>query len=195
MAITNGYATLADAKAYLGITDAIDDTALEGAVEAASRALDAVTGRVFYTETATRHITADTPDLLFLPWDLVSVTTMTTDDDGDRVYETTWAANDYDLEPTSGPPYTMIMTIPVGRYNFPTQRRGVAIEGVWGYASTVPAAIKQACLIMATRYFRRKDAPFGVLGTPELGFMRITSRDPEVRQLLAPFIRTNIGAV
>ena len=37
MAIINGYATLAEAKAYLSISDSIDDTMLENMVEAASR--------------------------------------------------------------------------------------------------------------------------------------------------------------
>lgn len=195
MAITNGYCTLAEVKAYLGITDTVDDTPLEGAVMAASRAIDDHTQRVFYATTATRYFQAEAPDLLVLPDDLISVTSLSCDDDGDRVYERTWTATDYDLEPVnSGPPYLLIRTTPQGNYAFPTHSRGVAIVGSWGYAATAPEAVKQACLILATRYFKRKDAPFGVLGTPELGFMRIPSRDPEVTALLSPFRRLRIGA-
>ena len=40
MAITNGYATLAQVKAALRISDDVDDSLLEMAIESASRAID-----------------------------------------------------------------------------------------------------------------------------------------------------------
>ncbi len=40
MAITNGYATLAQVKAALRITDSVDDPLLEMAIESGSRAID-----------------------------------------------------------------------------------------------------------------------------------------------------------
>ena len=40
MAITNGYATLAQVKAALRITDSLDDTLIEMAIESGSRAID-----------------------------------------------------------------------------------------------------------------------------------------------------------
>jgi hypothetical protein len=55
MAITNGYATLAQVKSALRISDSIDDSILEMAVESASRAIDGHAARHFYsTGTATR---------------------------------------------------------------------------------------------------------------------------------------------
>lgn len=48
MAITNGYATLAEVKSALRITDSVDDTLLEMAVESASRLIDGYAGRFFY---------------------------------------------------------------------------------------------------------------------------------------------------
>ena len=42
MAITNGYATLAELKAYLGIADTVDDTMLENIIESASRSIDRI---------------------------------------------------------------------------------------------------------------------------------------------------------
>ena len=56
----------------------------------------------------------------------------------------------------------------------------------------MPDAIERAALLLATRYFKRKDAPFGVLGTPELGFMRVTAKDPEIRALLNPYRRLEV---
>jgi predicted nucleotidyltransferase component of viral defense system len=48
MAITQGYATLIQVKAALGIADGIDDPLLEMAVESASRQIDSYTERYFY---------------------------------------------------------------------------------------------------------------------------------------------------
>ena len=59
MAITNGYASLAEVKAALRITDSIDDSLLEMAVESASRLIDGFAARQFYSQgTATRYFVA-----------------------------------------------------------------------------------------------------------------------------------------
>ncbi len=204
MTISNGYTTLANLKARLKIstTDTADDAVLEAVIEAASRAIDAHCGRHFYTTTTdeTRYYTAEFADLLFLPDDVVSVTTLATDADGDRTYETTWAATDYDLEPDNaalgGEPYTRIAVTPAGRYAFPVGvRRGVKIAGKFGYASA-PKAVAEACLIQAARLFARKDAPFGAMGSPEFGqFTNIPKLDPDVAMLLRPFLRVGVGAI
>lgn len=197
MAITNGYATLAEAKAELRITDAADDTRLEDSIEAASRAIDNATGRAFYATTATKYYTPEFPDLLWVD-DLLSVTTLKVDEDGDRTYERTWATTDYDLEPYNRTPYSKIRTTPNGRYAFPADlRKSVEIAGSWGYCATGshPDDIKRACLLFAIRLFKRPDAPFGVLGGTELGFVRVPALDPDVKAVLASYIRDEIAAV
>lgn len=50
MTITNGYATLNEAKAFLGITDSVDDAIIERSVESASRTIDRMTNRRFYQD-------------------------------------------------------------------------------------------------------------------------------------------------
>ena len=52
--------------------------------------------------------------------------------------------------------------------------------------SPVPKAIKLACQIQASRWFKRQDAPFGVLGSPEFGnYTRLLSKlDPDVEFML-----------
>lgn len=189
MAITNGYATLVEIKARLGIADTNDDTTLEACIEAASRYIDNYCNRVFYATTATRYFTAIGDDLC-LPDDVLSVTTLKTDEDEDRAYETTWSASDYELDPHNGSPKTMIRTTPRGNYFFPTHRRGVEIAGSFGFNATgsYPDAINEACLLQAARYFRRKDAPFGVAGSPEFQTMTIPN-DPDVLKLIAPYIK------
>lgn len=52
--------------------------------------------------------------------------------------------------------------------------------------TTVPAAVKLACEIQASRWFKRNDAPFGVAGSAEMGTeLRLLARlDPDVEVLL-----------
>jgi hypothetical protein len=124
MPITNGYCTLAEIKTELGITDTQDDTFLEGVVNAVSREIDAITHRRFYAATQTRFFTPEWSDLLLVD-DLLTVTTLKTDEDGDGIYEITWLTSDYLLEPYNAPsesqaePYTQIRRAPNGRYWFP----------------------------------------------------------------------------
>lgn len=196
MAITNGYATLQELKTWLGISGTTDDTRLEAAIEAASRAIDAECSRQFYATTATRYFETDVPERCDLNDDLLSVTSIAYDSTGRRDY-ITLAGTDYELEPEAAP-YRTIFIAPGANVFFPIdQRRAVRVVGSWGYCTTgsQPQAVTRACLLLATRYFKRKDAPFGVVGTPELGFLRVTARDPEVRALLNPYRRYEMGAV
>lgn len=195
MAITNGYASLAELKTYLSITASTDDARLELAIEAASRAIDAECSRQFYATSATRYYQPDDPHRLTLDDDLLSVTSIAVDRSGMRDYANL-AATDYELDPEAAP-YRTVWIAPASTQAFPLVRRGVRIQGAWGYclAGDQPQAITRACLILATRFFKRKDAPFGVIGTPELGYLRVTARDPEVRALLSPYRRYQMGAV
>ena len=171
-----------------------DQVVMENVIEGASRAIEVYCGRRFYPATETRYYTAAFSDELFID-DLISVTTLQTDEDGDRTYEITWATTDYDLLPDNAAltlePYTLICTAPDGRYSFPAGiRKGVKIAGSFGYAALIPAQVREACLIQAVRLFKRKDAPFGVAGNAELGELRVISKlDPDVEMMLAPLRR------
>jgi len=63
----------------------------------------------------------------------------------------------------------------------------VQIVGVWGYA-TVPTAVKQACIILSMRQFKRYDSPTGVMGFGDM-VMHVGRVDPDVEKLLMPFKR------
>jgi hypothetical protein len=194
MAITNGYATLSEVKARLGISDTVDDTVLEGVVEAASRAIDAWTDRQFFATSATRYFTAEAGVWLAVD-DLLSVTTLktlTANAAGTRTYGNTWATTDYDLDPFNATPKRLVVVNPGGAYTFPTDPRGVEIVGSWGYASSAPTDVKEACLIQAARLFKRKDAPFGVAGSAEAGQMMLPALDPDVRAMLRKFRRLEV---
>jgi hypothetical protein len=165
-----------------------NDTELENCIEAASRAIDSYCKRRIYAAAETRYYSPRLPDWLEVD-DLLTVTTLKTDEDGDRTYETTWAVTDYDLMPTNaalrGRPYTMIQTTPNGNYSFPVGVKSVQIAGSFGYAGTTPDAVNEACLLLSTRLFKRKDAPFGIMGSPELGELRnLRADDPDLITLL-----------
>ena len=102
MAITNGYATLAQVKAALRITDSVDDSLLEMAIESASRAIDQYTARNFYNAgTAVRYY-APSDSLNVEIDDMISLVSLQTMSDDEQVYDTTWASDDYQLEPLNG---------------------------------------------------------------------------------------------
>ena len=156
MPVTNGYATLRDLKTrlHLGQGDTEDDPLLEQLLTAVSRQIDDHTGHVYYATTATRVYTAWESGRLLLPrgHDLLSVTTLKTDADLDRVYETTWATTDYDLEPANnaqeGKPYWQVCVRYGGNYAFPAAvPQGVQIAGSWGWQASVPDIVREATLL------------------------------------------------
>lgn len=183
------------------VTDPMDDNALENVIEAISRVIDEETGRFFYvTASQDRYYTAEFSDLLMDIDDIVTASAIVTDEDGDRTYERTWASTDYDLEPYNAAlhskPYTRINLAPQGRYAFPSGiRRGVKITGTFGYPA-VPKQINEATILIAMKLWKRKEAVFGVLGSADMGFIRVTAKnDPDISMLLDSFRKTSIGGV
>ena len=185
-----------EVKAALRITDTVDDSLLEMAVESASRLIDGHAARQFYSSgTAVRYFVAQ-DDFVVEVDDLANGTvTIQTAQDADGVYDTTWLTDDYQLEPLNGIldgiawPYNQIRA--VGDYLWPISggEALIKITGVWGWPS-VPIAIKQACIIQASRIFKRLDSPLGVAGFGDLGAIRVTrDLDPDVAQLVMPYKR------
>lgn len=203
MAITNGYATLVEIKARLAIPTATTshDSALEAAIEAASRRIEDDTDYFFYDTAATRYYTSDDHLTLFLPDALISVSaiaTVSASASGSRTYGFSWSATDYDLEPYSGPPYTRISRTPTGLYWFPIERKGIRITGTYGYctAGAHPRQIREACLVMAARTFERAKSPLGVVGGEGITeAIRVSRTDPDYEALITPFKRQEMLVV
>jgi len=192
------YASVAELKARVGITDAVDDAVLGAVLEAVSRGIDNYCGRHFYLSAAgtVRYYTPVAHDQVLIE-DCVALTAVAGDTDGDRTYEDTWAASDYDLLPENaaadGKPYTTIAVAQNGDYSLPVGvRKGLKLTGTWGW-SAVPDPVSEACLIQAARVFKRKDTPFGISGSPEMGQMRIGRLDPDVLWLLEPYRFVAVG--
>jgi len=193
------YATLAQFKAAVGITDSTDDTALQAVLDATDTLIDLYCDRKtgFGTATETRYYTAEDYEYV-LTDDLVSVTTLQTDDDANGTYETTWTSGtDYVLAPRNaaldGFPYTEIDTSVTWPRNFPKDvYLGVKVVGVFGFPS-VPAAVKQAEIIQAGAVWNSRTAPFGVIGSADLGGILRMSRalHPEAALILEPYRKRN----
>lgn len=192
MALTNSYASLADVKAALRITDSVDDSLLEMAIESASRLIDGYAYRYFYNAgTATRDFVAEDSYLTIID-DLISISELKTTDEIGRAY-TTWNAEDYQLRPVNGKqdglnvPYTSILSVDNLLFNKLGEQALVRVTGVWGW-SAVPIAIKQATVIQSSRIYKRLDSPLGVAGFGDLGAIRVgRALDPDVEQLVMPY--------
>jgi hypothetical protein len=196
MAITNGYCTLADVKAAARITDNLDDALIELSIEAASREIDAYTERIFYQVSGSRVFVPASATVCEID-DLVTASKVETADDG-VIFDTTYAATDYQLTPlngiASGLPQSYTQIWAIGDNVFPVWNNvtglgspaTVRITGTWGWAA-IPTAIKQACVILAMRQFKRYDSPLGIAGFGDLGVIRVGAVDPDVQSLLMPF--------
>lgn len=191
MAITNGYTTLAQLKAKLGVTDSTDDTMLENIVEAVSRWIDAYTNRIFYTTSSeTRYYTPITPFLVATD-DIATITSVKIDT-GSRAYGTALATTDYDTLPDNASakviPIMALRIAPNGTQTFyPSITKSVQIVGTFGIPAscTWVEQVREACEIQSARVYKRKDAPFGVIGTGALGQVAvIESLDSDVKALL-----------
>jgi len=199
VSITNGYATLAEVKASLRITDAIDDSLLETAIESASRMIDGFTARTFSNAgTAVRNFAA-TDEINLIIDDAITVLEVASTDEIGSTY-TIWKPTDFQLEPINSRsdglymPFTSIRA--VNDYLWPVvdQQALVRITAVYGFPA-VPIAIKQATVIQSSRLYKRLDSPLGVAGFGDMGAIRVGRYlDPDVEQLVMPFkIMRNFG--
>lgn len=210
------YITLADIKEALRITDTTDDVMLAYAITAASRAIDHYCGRQFgvLSAPAARYYTPQIEEIRpsRLRWqtaggywhryyvaidDLMTSTGLVvlTDPNGDGVFDTTLVLDtDFRLAPYNAQadllPWTKLVPVlnPNGTTGvwFPNLERSVKVTATWGWTA-VPGVVTQACLLQAARFFTRRQAPFGVAGSPSEGSeVRLLSKlDPDVAVLLS----------
>jgi hypothetical protein len=207
MAITNGYCSLADVKAAARITDSIDDTLLELSIESASREIDSYTERVFYSTGGTAVARVYIPQDIYLVEtdDIISVTSVKSDSNGNGTFDVTWETTDFQLEPLNGraggidTPATRIRAI--GDYLWPvyeprnvnSNQASVEVTGVFGF-SEIPTAVRQACILSALRQYKRYESPTGVLGFSDLGAVRVgTKLDPDVERMIQPYRKVRMA--
>lgn len=181
MTITNGYATLTQVKAELRLTTSVDDARLERCVETASRVVDNVTSRVFFTSTGFR-IFGSWGRSVFID-DAAAITLV--EESKDQQAWVVLTASQWTTNPR--PPIRQLTRI--DNNNFAGFVR--VTPTTWGLA-TIPKEVEQATLIQAIRLFKRPDTPEGVL-TGDFGAARLARIDPDVLMLLRPWSIKVIG--
>jgi hypothetical protein len=201
MAITNGYATLTQIKAYMSISDNTDNDLLEDLVESASRSIDRIANRRFYLDAvASARLYRAYSDIFVYVDDIGTTSSLVvkTDSNGNGTYAKTLTLNqDYILDPLTASslnrPFTQLTMVsntetwPI----FPglTQnglRPGVQVTARWGWPS-VPDDINMACLILTADLYKRKDAPGGILGLGDLGVVRMSPIGRDVTAMVRAY--------
>lgn len=197
------YATLDELQAWSQVPGIAKVEQMDLVREAASRAVDEWCQRHFWqdgtsAEPAPRTFVAHNSREVWLgPFnDLTTVAApvLATDTDGDGVFETAWAASDWQPLPFNQRgswPHTSIRA--VGTLRFPCGTTGrvdrVQVSGVWGWAE-VPPPVKTATLIKASRLLTRMQSPNGIAGVDAFGPVRINrGEDGDVVSLLEPYRR------
>jgi hypothetical protein len=210
MAITNGYADLDQFKAQMRIpiNDLTDDQRAEGSIAAASRQIDAHTGRRFWqdSEVKVREFIADNSRLCFV--DDISTTTgliVRVDDDDDGTFETTLTiTTNYILAPLNAadevpvrPFSELILVDSNGAVSFPRHgsgRPGVQVTARFGWPA-VPDDVVKACLVQAGLLFKADDASLGAIQFADAGVaLRMQNRlHPVAEALLEPYCKPRVG--
>ena len=196
--VTDGteYITLEEVAAELNIENDEKDFIIYSHIIRASDMIDRHCHRAFGQVTEARYFDGDSAPL-FID-DLVSVTTLKLDEDGDGVYESTMLPADYVLEPYNEIPKRQVRLSANSDYGSFAGgiRKGVEITGKWGY-STVPSVVNEACLIQVSRWYKRRDTGYAVVvGGPETGeIIMYHGLDPDIKNLLTPVIRWTDGGI
>jgi hypothetical protein len=194
MAITNGYCTLAELKAAVRITDSIDDTLLENAIEAASRRIDGACNRRFYADgsaSARVYIASNSNQVMVDDIYTLTGLVVQVDTDDNGTYDATRTiGTDFSTLPLNciakNEPITTLNALD---YTWPissVSRPLVQVTARWGWAA-VPDAIREATVLLASRQFKRYDSPLGVAGFGDLGTIMVRRVDPDVEAMIAPY--------
>jgi hypothetical protein len=196
------YASTSELASLVRIEDTLDDAQLALALSTASRAVDHATGRQFglVASAEVRYYTARW-DRRAYRWmvevdDLMTSTGLAMSVDllgrGDYIFTVDTAY--IGLRPSNASakarPWTNLTILPTSPTQMTEMVDGIKVTGRWGWTS-VPDTIKQATLLQASRFLARRDAPFGVAGSPAAGAeVRLLAKvDPDVAVSVAPYRR------
>ena len=194
MAITNGYATLAEYKSWITMregsisSDSDDDAVIEIHIEAASRYFDRESGKRFFADDsdATRYYTPTDTQILEIDPLSASPTSVSIDTTGLRSYTALTEDTDFEVWPYNaaeeGDPYTELHIIStLASYSWPLTTKGVQVVGKFGFPS-VPTDVKEAVLMIA----QSLNASRG--GQPNQGKITVTAAGVVIRPEEVPAV-------
>jgi hypothetical protein len=193
--VANEYVTLDELKAQFGIEPADDtrDAELNRARASASRSIDKTTGRRFWLDedpvqrvfNPRGRIVRETDGELFLVDDIGSAAGLVVETGSGASWS---AVTGYESSPDNalaeGRPVTGLLRV-LGTWGTSTSRLRITAQFGW---PAVPDDIHEAALILASRLFKRKDSPEGIIGSAEWGVRNLSRRDPDVWNLIEPYI-------
>jgi hypothetical protein len=196
------YITSTQLKAYKRIEDTVDDAAIAWAIATASRAIDDCVSKGFDRQFGK---VSEVEERLYTPWWspdrrrwVVTVDDFQTsvglvvnlDLDGNGTYADVITGPR--LLPLNaqkkGRPWEQIV-LPDG-VDVCGEEGEVSVTALWGW-TTVPVAVELATALQASRLLARRNAPFGVAGSPESGTeIRLLAKvDADVAVALKDYVR------
>jgi len=195
MAWKPDYATVAEVKATIGIDagDTGDDAVLAVYVTAASRAVDTGTRRQFgllaapAAWTYTAEYRRERGVWVIPVDDYQTLTGAELEFDGAPLATwTPWPRDAVD----KGQAWTHIVVHRDDAGALDCTEDGVTATVRWGW-TTVPVTVGGASRLQASRFFARRESPYGVAGSPELGSeLRLLAKlDADVAVMLAAYHR------
>lgn len=189
------YVTLIEMKSYLRITGSADDAELSLDITAASRAVDSTAYRQFGVTAAEARVytprfecSLDTYGLWVIPIDDLM------DQTGLTVSVTAGAITQFTAYPVNAAqrsrPWTRLAVSKDSLVKPKGLVSEVTVTGKWGWTA-VPDVVKLCTKLQAARLFKRRDAPFGIAGSPDTGSeLRLLAKvDPDLAVSLRPYIR------
>lgn len=187
------YATVQQLKDRLGKESGTDNAILEMVLTASTNAIVSYCGRSFQADTVAsdRYFTARESYRLVVD-EFTELTNLYSDSDGDRSYSQSWA-NEWELLPAISPPYDTIYPRPSSTLDFGlTARAAYRVNAKWGYSTSPPDEIIEACLILAMRLYKAPDYLGGVAGNADVGTLvsrYLPGQDNDFRVLLLDPLR------
>ena len=207
-----------------GTTGSASDANLQIIVDAASNVIDTYCNKpdgfvANGNETARSYAGTGAPYLLID--ECVEISLVAVKDGATDSTYTSWTTDDWipftgdpNLPDFNSLPYTAIMVAADGSYaNFTTGRfttRGgfrptsgirrsvptVQVTARWGYADIVPAVIKQACISLASRWYKNAQSSWtNITATNEMGQLMFSGESSDIRMMLekSRFVSPPIG--
>jgi hypothetical protein len=187
-------------RAGLEASDDSQDDDLESALAAASGSINLTCGRRFWLDPAPVARTYRPRGRVVCDDDGETLLVDDIGDVDDLVVETgpaggPWTAvTGYETVPDNaladGKPVTGLLLPDSSWSRGSTTRVRVFTRFGW---PAVPPDITEAAYLQATRLHKRKNSPEGVLGSAEWGVVRLSRRDPDVWNLIEPYILPGFG--
>jgi len=212
------YATAAELRDRIGKVSADKDILLTALIAASERSINMFTNRPDGFEAdavVSARLYSGSGKSYLLIDECAEITSVGVKESVTDTTYTSWGAGDWlgfygdpdnpNFQPlTQSRPYNAIMVDPTGDesvfYCGKYGRRGtptVQVTAKWGFASTVPVDIREACLMQATRWYKRfEGAMSDALASGELGQLLYRQMlDPDVKHILVNgrYVKPSVG--